>query len=257
MNIMTVLVVILFVLFIMLGLKRGLIKSVVKLVIMSAALFIAYILTPFVSGFISDRTGIKDSISNKTYEAIRRVAETRVIESLGGDAQNIDSKVIDEITDVTLAVEPARNQQVDIIRGMNLPEFMTNAIIANNNDDMRKKLGVDNFYKYLAGYISHMIINALAFVISFALIFIIANIIYFAAGIVSRLPIIGGIDRIGGAALGFFEALLVTWLLFIAISIISNLQIGENLVKQINGSGLLKFIYDKNIFTPLIERIFR
>lgn len=253
MNIMTIIVLLLFGLFTALGFKRGLFKSVFKLVIMAAALLVSYLITPFVSNLIINHTELDTYINDKTYAAIYRVAENRVKEELG----NAASGVVDELTEIALNVEPSRSQQVDIIQRMNLPEFMTNAIITNNNDEVRGQLGADNFYKYLAFYISYMIVNAISFVLSFALVFIIANIIYFAAGIVRKLPVVGGIDRIGGAALGFCEALLVVWLVFVLLSVFSNTEIGEGMVRQIENSSLLGFIYDKNVFSSLITKLFK
>ncbi len=255
MNTLTIVVLAIFALFIFLGYKRGLFKSIFKLVLSAVAILLAYLLTPIVSGFILDYTKIDDAIGDKVYTVIEGIAENKVKAELEDTIGEVDPTLVEEMTEIALSVEPTRSTQMDIIHKMKLPKFMTDAIISNNNDDMREELGADGFYKYLAYYISYMISNAIAFVLTFIIMIVIANIIYFAAGIVSKLPIIGSIDRFGGIIFGGLEALLIVWVILVVVAIFVNTSFGAALHQQVEDSSILSFLNDKNILNSMVTKL--
>lgn len=255
MNVLTIIVLSIFLLFTFIGYKRGLIKSVFKLILSVVAIVLAYLLTPLVSGFLYEKTSIDDAIGKKVYSIIEEIAENQVKEELEETFQEVDPELVEELTDLALSVEPSRSTQIDIIRKMKLPKFMTDAIISNNNDEMREELGAEDFYKYLAYYISYMVTNAIAFVVTFVIMLVIANLIYFAAGIVSKLPIVGGIDKLGGIIFGLAEALLITWVIFVVATIFVNTSFGANIHEQIDESAFLSFLDKKNILNSVVIKL--
>lgn len=257
MNLLMIVVLVIFALFIFIGYKRGLFRSVFKLAITIVSMVVAYLLAPLVTDFVINNTTMDDKVDEKVYEVIRTIAQNRLKDEMLSYSGDMDSEVLEQLTDIALSVEPTRSQQIDIIQRIHLPQFLSDAIIANNNEEVRQELGADGFYEYLACYIGKMIINAIAFAVTFVLVLIIANIVYFAAGIVSKLPIIGGIDRFGGIAFGIIEALLVVWIMFIVITIFANTSFGSDLFNQINDNGFLSFLYDKNVLNSSLTRLGR
>lgn len=257
MNILTIIVLIIFFLFIFMGYKRGLFKSVFRLLISLIAMVLAYWLTPYVGEFLYEKTNVNTIVTDKVYSVIEDVVEKNVAESLAQAGQTSSPELVNELAKVTLKTEPHKSTQIEIINKLSLPNFMTEAIISNNNDEMRTRLGAENFFAYLAGYISYMIVNAIAFILTFLMAYIIANIIYIAIGIVSKLPIIGGIDRMGGIVFGVVQALLIVWILFVITSIFVNTSFGTDINNQIENSAVLRFLYDKNILNSALTKLIR
>lgn len=255
MNFLTALVVVIFLVFIFLGYKRGLFRSILKLLLAGISLLLAYLLTPIMSNIIINNTSMDDAIADKVYVVIEDIARQQVLAKMQDTVGEISDDLVDELTELALEIEPSRSQQVDMIQKMKIPEFMSDALISNNNDEMREQLGVDGFYKYLAYYISYMITNAVAFILTFIFIIILTNIIYVALGIVSKLPIIGSIDKIGGVLFGILEALLIVWVLFVLIAVLANTSVGENLYSQISESKILSGLYDKNILYSVVTKL--
>ncbi len=257
MNILTIIVLIIFFLFIYMGYKRGLFKSVFRLLVSLIAMILAYWLTPYVGDFLYEKTNINTIVTDKVYSVIEDVVEKNVTESLAQTGQAANRELVDELAGIALQTEPHKSEQIDIINNLSLPDFMTEAIISNNNDEMRVRLGAENFFAYLARYISYMIINAIAFVLTFLMAYIIVNIIYIAIGIVSRLPIIGGIDRMGGVVFGAVQALLIVWILFVISSIFVNTSFGSDINNQIENSAVLSFLNDKNILNSALTKLIK
>ena len=170
MNILTVIVIAVFIVFIIIGYARGLLRSVFKLVLAVLALVLAYFLTPMVAKLITDYTPIDNYINDKVYEGVENIARDKVEKELIEEFGEVKDELVDSLTAAALELEPSRNQQINIIQQLKLPQFMTDALISNNNDEVRAELDADGFYKYIAYYISYMVMNALSFLLTFTLI---------------------------------------------------------------------------------------
>ena len=66
---------------------------------------------------------------------------------------------------------------------------------------MYRQLAVENFTDYVSGYIAYGIINGIAFIASFLLAIIIIKVIMYAVDILTELPVISLMNRLGGLAL--------------------------------------------------------
>ena len=219
------------------------------------AVVVAYLIAPVLSDFIVENTSLDNTIGDKVYVVVKEITKERLKEELGSVLTDVDEAVLDDLAEVAMEVEPTQNTQVKIIQQMKLPGFMTDALISNNNKEMRSELGADGFYMYLAYYISYMLVKVISFVAVFIVLCVAVNIIYFALGIVSKLPIVGSVDKMGGILFGALEALLVVWIVFLVISLLANTEIGGNLFNQIEENKVLKMIYDKNVLYSLVTKL--
>ncbi len=231
MNTMTIVVISIFIIFIILGFSRGLVKSVLKLVITGIALLLAYYLAPVLSNIIIEKTVVDDYISEKI--------------KIGME------KMIDEPT-----VEiPTRSEQMEFINELQLPDYLKEALIENNNDDIMAELGTVDFYSYISKFISMAITKTLAFALIFMMTVVLLNIIAVALQVVAYLPIVGSINRIGGAVFGFAEALVIVWIIFVLIALMATNDTGAVLCNQINANPFLKTLYDNNILMDFVADV--
>lgn len=252
MNYLAVIVSIIFIVYIVLGYKHGLFRSALKLVLLVLSLFLSYFLSPMLADVIIKYTNVDDYFKAKAYSVIEKTVKENVEEELNNEFGITSEDVVEEITDEAMKTDPTRVQQVNIINKMNVPEFIKTALMDNNHDDARKSMGVNSFYEYISTYISYMIVNAIAFILVFAFLIIIFAIISIVSAVIVRIPIIGGINRLGGMLFGFFEALFIVWICFVFVAIIPDTQIGNWFFSQIDDSKMLTIIQEKNVFMKVV-----
>lgn len=252
MNYLAVIVSIIFIVCIVLGYKHGLFRSALKLVLLVLSLFLSYFLSPMLADVIIKYTNVDDYFKAKAYSVIEKTVKENVEEELNNEFGITSEDVVEEITDEAMKTDPTRVQQVNIINKMNVPEFIKTALMDNNHDDARKSMGVNSFYEYISTYISYMIVNAIAFILAFAFLIIIFAIISIISAVIVRIPIIGGINRLGGMLFGFFEALFIVWICFVFVAIIPDTQIGNWFFSQIDDSKMLTIIQEKNVFMKVV-----
>ena len=138
-----------------------------------------------------------------------------------------------------------------VINSLPLPDVVQN-VLASNDDAQKNMLGVSEFRKYIADSVTGIILNAISFVLVFAGVSIIMRIIIRCMNLLSRLPVIHTMNKMGGMLVGLLKGLILLWLICIVITIMSGTEAGIYLYGQINESPFLKYIYDNNMIMALI-----
>lgn len=262
-NTMFVIVMLIFLLFIIIGFCRGLFKSIFKLLAGVLAMALSYFLAPLVSGVLINNTAIDDYIKGIVDAKIESTVENKIEkqvreeleQTLGISAGAIDPKIIDSAVEAAKNVELTRSEQIEMINNISAPDFMKDALIENNYDDIKQTMGVSNFYDYISTYISYMVMNAVAFGMTYVIITLLFILISVALTAAVNLPIVNTINRFGGIVFGAGEALLVVWILFAIISLAATTDAGSNMYAQIVENQFLKTLYDKNVINNVIVGI--
>lgn len=262
-NILFILVAILFVCFIVIGYARGLFKSVFRLLAGVLALFFAYLLTPVMSNIMIEKTNVDDvikkSIETKIDSELRKKVKSELenqMEAQYGIEMEVDEAVINVELEELKNNNFNKNQQIELLNNIKMPEFVRKALIENNNGDILKSLGVKNFFEYVATYISFMIINAMSFAVTYIITVILLLIISVTVSAAVNLPIVGTINRLGGMAFGASEALIIVWILFTIIALGAATSAGVSLNAQIEENSFLSLIQNKNVINNIITKIF-
>ena len=71
--------------------------------------------------------------------------------------------------------------------------------------------------------------------------------------VIANLPIIHGVNQMLGLVLGAGQALVIVWIIFLAITVIASTAIGKQLMEMIEKSILLSQIYNGNVFLKLLQ----
>ena len=124
-------------------------------------------------------------------------------------------------------VEISRQEQAQIIENSNVPELFKEYLQENNNKEIYSMIGADSFADYIAKGITRLIIQILTAVVLFFVISAALKIIMYILDVVSWLPIIGGINRIAGAALGLVMALIFIWIVFLVFTLLYTTRPGK------------------------------
>lgn len=205
----------------LIGRKVGLVKIVFSLFSFIIALF----LTTWISPSVNDMILKNESFYQKTSQKVENVLFSKGEESINDNEAEDEGKLIDSLP---------------------LPKTIKDTLQEN------KEKQEANIKSYISSHVTDIVINALAFVLTFIVIFIALWVLSIALNIISKLPIINQINKIAGLLVGSLQGLLIVWILFVLLTVISGLEFGQNAIEQINDSKILTYIYDKNILLNIV-----
>lgn len=228
-NWLSIIILIFLLLNVLIGWRKGFLKSIITVGTMMLALFLTVHSYTYLSKGIQKYTDVESTIAENIAEALEVNTQ-----------EKIDTKA----------------NQIIAIEGLEVPESIKTAIIDNNNHDIYDKLGVTDFYHYVGEYLSCIIVNASSFMIAFIIIWIVLLIVFKEiAENVKDVPIVGGLDKIGGIVIGVIKTILDVWVFFIGLTIVGNLDIGKNIFEMINRSPWLSYLYDHNLLLEVITNV--
>ena len=261
MNILTIIVIAVILGFGFLGAFRGLIRTALSLVSIVISILIVYILSPVVSDYVIEHTEIDDKIYNKAYDLIETRIEDnadKLVDSLGIDLSHVpylDSAdtVIQKhkvIAEYIMSESYNKASQLDILDKVNLPKFINKAIVNNNNKETYNEVGADNFFQYVARYLSRIAVKVIVvigmYILCRILFFVI---IWFATAAVRSITIIDIADKIGGGAAGLIMGVAAAWLILIVASMVMSGSYNE----MVNANPLLKLLDTTNILAKRLK----
>jgi len=218
------------------GYKRGLVKSLLGTFATILALVLAYVLTPPMSQFLQNHTGMDEWVEEKVYAAV----ESKVTEMTVGTKKEIEKK---------MEVNPDKQEQISLIRELGIPDFIRDMLLDNNNEDGYKAMGVDTVYRYIAKKVAVVALNVTAALLAFLvarILLLIANLMIGKA--VGSIPILRMVDRIGGAAAGVLLGGIIVWVMMFILSLAMNAQSYTELIK---GNGMLQWLHDNNVLMKI------
>lgn len=207
------------------GHYRGFIRLAVSVFALIAALSIVHMAMPKVTEYLKENTAIRQNLTENMKKA----------SGLGGteDGQ-------------APAEDGLPSAQRIIIEGLDLPQSLKDALIENNNSEVYDLLGVNAFADYVGSYLADMILNTVGFVILFAAVYLAIRLIVRWLDLIARLPILSGMNKIAGALLGGIQGLLFLWILCLVVTACSGTAWGMEVVRQIEASKWLSFLYEHN-----------
>lgn len=155
-------------------------------------------------------------------------------------------KVIEGETEIPLGA------QIKMIENLPLPRIMKDKLLENNNSVIYEQLQVHSFVQYLSAYITQIILRAIAFLGSFVIALIIMKLILYVVELLTQLPVINGMNRLGGAVFGAVQGLFWIWVVFLIITLSCSTEIGGRLMEMIYENAILQWLYNKNYFLQII-----
>lgn len=216
------------------GYIRGFLKIALSLAITIASIFLVIAITPHISGWIQESTSISETVQNK-------------IEGMFEIASGTSA-------DMLSTIETSREQQISLIEGAGLPSVIQDMLLENNNHEVYEALGVANFVDYIGAYITKLIADIIAFLVAWIAVTIIARILMAVIGIIGKIPVIGGVNKIAGAVVGVGIGLIIVWILFILVTLLYSTAVGQACMQDIAASQILTKLYDGNILMKFITK---
>lgn len=205
------------------GYYKGLLRIVYSLVSWIIVLIFVAWATPFMNHVLMQNTTIYETIELRCEEKIRQSAELETDERISDESQRFSEL------------------------GLNLPESVIDRIMekaAGTTDEFLETTGI---YKQLASGIAGFVVEGIAFIVAMICAWIIVHLISQILGIVSKIPILHGINSTLGIFAGGAYALVLIWIAFYIIALCSTNEFGRMLVTHIYQSRLLTFLYENNV----------
>lgn len=197
------------------GRKVGLIKIVFSLFSFIIALIITVWISPTINGMLKNN----ETFYQKTYQKVEEMLSLEERESTDQD---------------------------DMIEKLPLPKSIRETLQENKTKQEA------NIKSYIITQVTGIVINALAFILTFVIIFIGLWVISIALQIISKLPILNKVNKLAGFLVGGLQGLIVVWLLFLLLTVFGSSELGKSAFQQINESAILSFIYNRNFILNIV-----
>ena len=228
MNLLTIIILLVLLVFAINGYMRGFARTLTSLLFFVFSGVLVYYSTPYVNDFLKTQTPVYSFVESKLDKETQKFAQQ---------------------SDVP------RKDQNKIIKSLPIPKELQTQLLDNNNSYTYANMAVQTFSEYISTYLADMILNMLTYFISFNLVSIALHAVARALRIMTRLPILRGVNRMCGGALGFVKGICIVWLFFLVVAICSNTEIGSQLLSMIKESPILTFFYESNVFLRYILKL--
>ena len=214
--IVDIIIILIIVLAVFVGMKKGLISCVIDILAVIVALILAITLCRPVTNAIIDNTEFDENLR-----------ETIV--------QNIP------LNDVDFKVE----------EGSNLPEPVVEYINEITSDvNTSKDEAIDTIARELASGI----LSVIAFIAIFFIVRLVLALVKIVAKIIDKIPLIGQINKLGGAICGLIEGLIIIYAILAVLSMISPLIANTQILEQIYNSNIGALMYNNNLILKSIYK---
>ncbi|MCR5777468.1 MAG: CvpA family protein [Lachnospiraceae bacterium] len=210
--------------FVINGARQGFFRVIFSLISTLLALFLVSYMTPVISDALINHTQVYNIIYDKLESAF-----------LSGTVSSVDVA-----------------GQTELINSYSIPKMIKSFLIENNTSDGYTQILVNVFGEYIVGFLARLIIRIIALVIIFLLIKFLFRSITIIFDVIDKIPILHGINRIMGAAVGFAEGFIIVSLFFLFMTIFTGDDIGNQFFNLVESNTFLAFIYDNNIFLRFV-----
>ncbi|MGB8452678.1 MAG: CvpA family protein [Anaerocolumna sp.] len=208
------------------GRRRGFIRTVFTLF----STIIALVLTMWVSPVISKELQKNDKVMGFVTEKVLKVIPFT----------DMGNKITD---------------QVNFINKLPLPKIMKHTLIENNTKDVYTAMAVDNFKDYISESVARIIINAAVFLVIVLFITIGLALLCETLNIISKLPLINGLNKTAGLLAGLLHGIIVIWIGCIFLTILGSTEWGKTIFTLIEESTFLSTIYNNNMLLNFIMNL--
>lgn len=211
------------------GHYRGFLRMAVSLAALILSTVVVRVAMPYITTYVRENTGIQQMV------------EESVVKSIGLEELQQDIQL------------PAEQRQA--IEQLQLPQQLKDMLLENNNNEIYRLLGVDSFLKYIGAYLSNTIINMIGSLVIFGAVYFAIRMMVRWVDLISRLPIISGMNQIAGAILGGIQGLLIVWIGCLMIRFFSETPWAQAALDQIQASPWLQFLYQNNLINLIFISI--
>ena len=215
------------------GYRRGLVRMVFSLAAFFLAAALASWITPYASEFLMKQTPLHQVVQEQCQKALEANAE-EILQSLEGSQGSGGSRPPETIFGIKLPPE-AQEFFYDCLSGQ------AGKLVKGNP-----------LFKEWAAGLADLAVERAAWVISFCIVGILLGILIHALDILTKLPVINGMNHLGGVAFGLLQGLVIVWGIFFLVTLCQGSEFGKQMLASIRGNAFLQLLYEFNLLESLI-----
>lgn len=217
------------------GYRRGFVRVMFSLLSFVVASTLCSVLSPYVSAFLVQKTPLHGHIQSSCARIFQEQQQQMAGEAAG-----------------QISEQPPGGGSFDM-----LPDVMKDALAKGSQEKMAELVDASKMAEYIGGYLADVIIRGISFTLTFLLVFFLLQLLIHALDLITKLPVLHAANKLGGAAAGLLEGLLVVWLGFFLVTLCIGNEMGNSLMGQIRDNTFLSFLYDNNILLPFAMGFFQ
>ena len=210
------------------GYRKGFFKSAASAIGIVLAVLLTAILYPGVNKLLCQYTVLDDVIEQKIIEKFELPEETKTA---------------------------TRNEEIDTIENLDLPDNVKGWLIANCNGEKFLESGVDNVCSYIAKSLTAMVMRGISYVLTLLVLLLLLHILIMVLDVANYIPIVKSINKAGGAIFGAGQGILIVWIFMGIVTLLSTFSWAYQVIQMIDESPLLAWLYKKDIFLKIIVDI--
>ncbi len=240
------------------GYKKGFLRIAFSLASWLIAIVLVITINPYVTGALERYTGIDETIEARVEDYLREKEK----KALYGD-EEAEGETEEDVKEDKPAEKREEKQKEKGISEedyeslisedvLELPavvvDFLRDGVV-KSVDDMVEESGI---YTSVATGIAHFILQGIAFLITWIIVWAILGIAEESLKIVSHIPVLGRVNKTLGLFMGALKVLLLVWLFFYIISLCCTTEFGKLCIAQIKASAVLTWLYENNLLLELV-----
>lgn len=233
-TIVMILILALMVFFVFRGYKKGFLRLAITTFSFVIVIILATSLATPVSNLLENT-----AVGTKVESSVSDLVESKTEEYLDDAQGSISSE-----------------DESSFIESLPLPSYIQNVLISGNTVEEYAQMQIETFEEYITAEVTEVILSAIAYVIVMIIAAILLRIILRLAKFVNKIPIIGGLNKILGALLGFCQALLIIWAIGLLIIAFSSTSLGSSAIAIIQNNAVLDFLFDNNLLIVIFGQLF-
>lgn len=206
------------------GYRAGFAKTAVSMVFYLLSIGLVCIVTPYISSFLVEETPLYHYLQERCMELY-----------------------IDEDFDYSKV-----SDQAQVIESYELTDMIKNMLLENNNPEIYAMLEVNRFEEYISGFIARLLVNIIAFFCTLLLVVTFLKATVFTLDIITRIPIISGINKLAGIGIGLAKGVCIVWIIFTVSILFKGNQFGNLIFNQVLDNEFLLFLYNHNLFLKFL-----
>lgn len=210
------------------GYRKGFFKSAASAIGIVLAVLLTAVLYPGVNKLLCQYTVLDDVIEQKIIEKFELPEETKTA---------------------------TRNEEIDTIENLDLPDNVKGWLIANCNGETFLESGVDNVCSYIAKSLTAMVMRGISYVLTLLVLLLLLHILIMVLDVANYIPIVKSINKAGGAIFGAGQGILIVWIFMGIVTLLSTFSWAYQVMQMIDESPLLAWLYKKDVFLKIIVDI--
>lgn len=196
------------------GYHKGLVKTLVSMLSLIIGLVFVYFCRGPITGFLQEHTPLYESVRETAYEKVT------------GQAAEDYSETLDEYK------QSARET------------FIPDIVVSLYEKNVPSQIQPEQYAAGLSEYVAALSVTIGGSLITLLAAVIVLRVIIHLTGLISKIPLLGNVNKILGAALGLAKGLIVVALFFVFITMFSNNSLCREALAAIKDSSALSFLYD-------------